>query len=53
MWVGDLGPESEGVLLRKSRNAYMACPPELGDSAFANACAALNVQVRLMMFQGV
>ncbi len=48
MWVGDLGPELEGVLLRKSRNAYMACPPELGDSPFATACAALNVQVRIL-----
>lgn len=57
LWVGDLGPEMEGVLLRKSRNAYMACPPELGDSPFATACAALNVQVsqlpnvRLLMEQ--
>lgn len=45
LWVSDGSGEVEGVLLRKSRNMYMACPPQLGDSAFATACAALNVQV--------
>src|SRR5438094_8392006 len=29
MWVGDSTGETEGVVLRKSRNNYMACPPEL------------------------
>ena len=46
LWVSDGSGEIEGVLLRKSRNAYMACPPQLGSSPFAAACAALNVQVR-------
>ena len=46
LWVSDGSGEIEGVLLRKSRNTYMACPPQLGSSAFAAACAALNVQVR-------
>ena len=45
LWVSDGSGEIEGVLLRKSRNTYMACPPQLGSSAFAAACAALNVQV--------
>jgi hypothetical protein len=45
LWVGDTNGDYEGVLLRKSKNAYMACPPQLGDSQFAAACAALNVQV--------
>ena len=45
LWVSDGSGEIEGVLLRKSRNAYMACPPQLGESAFAAACAQLNVQV--------
>ncbi|KAH6679719.1 glycosyl transferase family group 2-domain-containing protein [Halenospora varia] len=44
LWVSDGSGEIEGVLLRKSRNTYMACPPQLGSSAFAAACAALNVQ---------
>lgn len=37
----------EGVLLRKSKGYYMACPPALGNSLFAEACIALNVHVRL------
>ncbi|RDW92339.1 hypothetical protein BP5796_01733 [Coleophoma crateriformis] len=44
LWVSDGSGEIEGVLLRKSKNTYMACPPQLGTSAFASACAALNVQ---------
>lgn len=45
LWVSDGGGESEGVLLRKARNHYLACPPQLATSAFAAACAELNVQV--------
>ncbi|KAK3337748.1 glycosyl transferase family group 2-domain-containing protein [Cercophora scortea] len=44
LWVSDGSGEIEGVLLRKSRGQYMACPPQLGSSPFAMACAALNVQ---------
>ncbi|KAK1828593.1 glycosyltransferase family 2 protein [Podospora conica] len=44
LWVSDGTGEVEGVLLRKSRGQYMACPPNLGTSPFAFACAALNVQ---------
>jgi hypothetical protein len=44
LWVSDGSGEIEGVLLRKSRNQYMACPPQLGNSALATACASLNVQ---------
>lgn len=47
LWVSDGSGHVEGVLLRKARNQYMACPPDLADSAFAAACAQLNVQVRL------
>lgn len=35
----------EGVLLRKSKGFYMACPTSLNNSLFAEACAALNVHV--------
>ena len=45
LWVSDGSGELEGVLLRKSRNQYMACPPQLASSDFARACAALNCQV--------
>lgn len=45
LWVSDGSGEVEGVLLRKARGHYMACPPQLGNSPFAMACAALNVQV--------
>ena len=50
LWVSDGSGEIEGVLLRKSRNTYMACPPQLGSSPFAAACAALNVQVRTQLY---
>ncbi|KAK3904015.1 glycosyl transferase family group 2-domain-containing protein [Staphylotrichum tortipilum] len=43
LWVSDGSGEIEGVLLRKARGQYMACPPQLGNSPFAMACAALNV----------
>ena len=46
LWVSDGSGKVEGVLLRKSRGHYMACPPALGSSSFAMACTALNVQVR-------
>jgi hypothetical protein len=51
LWVSDGSGEVEGVLLRKTRGHYMACPPQLGNSAFALACAALNVQVSLELLQ--
>ncbi|KAI0384413.1 glycosyl transferase family group 2-domain-containing protein [Hypomontagnella monticulosa] len=44
LWVSDGSGEVEGVLLRKTRGTYMACPAALGESTFAIACAALNVQ---------
>ena len=50
LWVSDGSGEIEGVLLRKSKNTYMACPPQLGNSAFASSCAALNVQVREILY---
>ncbi|KAG7291394.1 hypothetical protein NEMBOFW57_001412 [Staphylotrichum longicolle] len=43
LWVSDGSGEIEGVLLRKTRGQYMACPPQLGTSPFALACSALNV----------
>jgi hypothetical protein len=51
LWVSDGSGEIEGVLLRKSRNMYMACPPQLGNSPFAAACAALNVQVSTYLLE--
>jgi len=45
LWVADGSGEVEGVLLRKSRGSYMACPPRLANSAFAMACATMNVPV--------
>lgn len=44
LWVNDGSGEIEGVLIRKSKGQYMACPSQLGNSPFAVACAALNVQ---------
>jgi hypothetical protein len=47
LWVSDGCGEIEGVLLRKARNQYLACPPALANSVFAMACADLNVQVQI------
>ncbi|KAL2157877.1 hypothetical protein VTH06DRAFT_4930 [Thermothelomyces fergusii] len=44
LWISDGSGEIEGVLLRKTRGQYMACPPQLINSPFAMACSALNVQ---------
>ena len=45
MWVADGSGVLEGVLLKKYRGEYLACPPQLIESEFAMACQALNVQV--------
>ena len=45
MWVADGSGMLEGVLLKKYRGEYLACPPDLINSEFAMACQALNVQV--------
>ncbi|MCJ1251403.1 hypothetical protein MMC30_008636 [Trapelia coarctata] len=47
LWVSDGSGELEGILLRKSRTQYMACPPQLATSDFARACSALNVQAAM------
>ncbi|KAL2150159.1 hypothetical protein VTH82DRAFT_7835 [Thermothelomyces myriococcoides] len=44
LWISDGSGEIEGVLLRKTRGQYLACPPQLVNSPFAMACTALNVQ---------
>lgn len=44
-WVSDGSGEVEGVLLRKVRGQYMACPPQLAESTFATACTMLNLPV--------
>ncbi|KAL9092826.1 MAG: hypothetical protein Q9165_004244 [Trypethelium subeluteriae] len=44
MWIVDTGSVNEGVLVRKTRGIYMACPPQLRESDFASAVAALNLQ---------
>ena len=44
LWVSDGSGEIEGVLLRKVRGQYMACPPQLVSSPFAMAAGAMNVQ---------
>jgi hypothetical protein len=43
--AGAVAGSEEGVLLRKSRGHYLACPQELARGQFADACTALNVQV--------
>lgn len=45
LWIMDSSGTREGVMLRKSRDNYLACPPALADSPFARACAQFNVLV--------
>ncbi|CAZ80516.1 unnamed protein product [Tuber melanosporum] len=52
LWVNPNPPpgrsnENEGVLLRKSKGQYMACPASLSNSLFAEACSVLNVHVAM------
>ena len=49
VWVSDGSGELEGVLLRKSRGLYMACPPSLIDSEFAACIRSMNLQVSRML----
>jgi len=35
----------EGVLLRKSKGCYLACPSKLAGGTLAHVCTALNIQV--------
>jgi hypothetical protein len=50
LWVSDGSGEVEGVLLRKARNQYLACPPALTGSVFAMVCAELNVRVSYALY---
>lgn len=45
LWVSDGNGVLEGVVVRKSAEKYMSCPPELATSPFALSMAALGVQV--------
>jgi len=43
--AASVSSSEEGVLLRKTKGYYLACPPELARGTLAEACTALNVQV--------
>lgn len=43
MWMGNADGDFEGVLVRKSRARYLACPPNLLQSSFAAGVMALNL----------
>lgn len=45
LWVSDEDGETEGVLVRKSKTQYLACPPQLANTLFARAMSELGVQV--------
>lgn len=47
----ELSADQEGVLLRKSKGNYIACPPDLIGTPLEMACRALNVSVRLFIQQ--
>ncbi|EHY52268.1 hypothetical protein HRR83_003167 [Exophiala dermatitidis] len=47
LWVSDGSGECEGVLVRKSKGNYLACPQQLAHSQFAQVCAQLNLQVAM------
>ncbi|KAK3673206.1 hypothetical protein LTR78_007046 [Recurvomyces mirabilis] len=43
MWFGDSSGETEGILIRKTKASYLACPPDLIQSALASGVRALNL----------
>jgi hypothetical protein len=45
VWIRDVSGDVEGVVIRKSRGNYLACPPALMQSPFMYYCSLLNVQV--------
>lgn len=45
LWVSNGNSGVEGVIVRKSRTQYLACPPQLAYTPFAQAIASLGVQV--------
>ncbi|KAF2798522.1 hypothetical protein K505DRAFT_346522 [Melanomma pulvis-pyrius CBS 109.77] len=47
LWIGDVSGDMEGIIIRKSRGCYVACPPALAQSTFAYYCSLLNVQVAM------
>ena len=44
-WVIDGSGDTEGALVRRARNDYIACPEALADSPLASAVKTLNVPV--------
>ena len=42
-WIGDGAGDREGVLVRKSKNEFLTCPPDLRESVFGRSCMALNL----------
>lgn len=45
-WTDQREDLEQGILIRKSRGAYVAAPPDLAYSRLAANCSAMNVQVR-------
>ncbi|TKX22066.1 hypothetical protein C1H76_5699 [Elsinoe australis] len=43
MWIGEYAGESEGVLVRRAPGQYVASPPELAQSTFAQGAQTMNV----------
>ncbi|EMC94584.1 hypothetical protein BAUCODRAFT_149721 [Baudoinia panamericana UAMH 10762] len=43
LWIGDSTGYTEGILIRKLRGSYLACPPDLIHSQFAAGVMALNL----------
>ena len=53
LWITDGSGQMEGVMVKKARNEYVACPPTLAQSDFAACIAHLNVPVSNVSFKGV
>ena len=48
LWIDHNSPaNAEGVLIRRSKGHYLACPPQLINSTFAAACSQLNLQAAM------
>ena len=48
MWINHNSPaQCEGIMLRKARGEYLACPPQIMASTFAAGCKELNLHVSI------
>jgi hypothetical protein len=49
MWIGDVSGDIEGIVIRRTKGNYIACPPPLIHSPLAYYASLMNVHVSLVI----